>query len=200
MICAMLIGSELDTRAMKLAPEARPDHQRLEGIDAGAFGGELAAFPVRRRGRRGLALGHAIDLVVHHDVGQVDVAPAGMQEVVAADREAVAVAAGDQHREVGTRQLQAGGHRQGAAMHAVEAIHAGVGGNPRGAADAGDDRDFFRRQGQFGQGAGDRIQYGVIAATGTPDRLQVGLVVLGFVGLLLRTAFHQALPALSWFS
>ena len=44
-------------------------------------------------GRRGLAGGKAVNLVVHHDVGQVHVAAHGVHEMIAADAVAVAVAA-----------------------------------------------------------------------------------------------------------
>ena len=47
------------------------------------------------RGRRILALGQAVDLVVEQDDLQVDVAADGVDQVVAADRQAVAVAGDD---------------------------------------------------------------------------------------------------------
>ena len=111
MISAVPFGSPEKARATKLAPEASAMtsgwNERMPVPP-----GESFVVPVGLGGRRRLALGHAVDVVVHHDVGQVDVAPAGVQEVVAADRVAVAVAAGDEHREIGPRDLESGGRRR----------------------------------------------------------------------------------------
>ena len=143
MISAVPLGSPANARATKLAPGRERDHQRMERAHAGAAGRELGV-PVGLGRRRRLALGHSVDVVVHHDVGQVDVAPARVQEVIAADRVAVAVAAGDEHRQFGARDLEAGCRGERAAVHAVEAVAGRVRGNARRAADAGDDDDLVR--------------------------------------------------------
>jgi hypothetical protein len=51
-------------------------------------------------GRRVLALGQPVDLVVEQQDRQVDVAPQRVDEVVAADRQPVAVTGDDEHLEV----------------------------------------------------------------------------------------------------
>ena len=129
------------------------DHQWTEGAQTSAAGGE-GGIEVRLRGRRGLALGHAIDAVVHDDIGHVDVAPAGMEEMVAADGIAVAVAARHHDRQVRPRHFQSGGERQRTAVHAMEAVAIGIGRNARRAADTGHDDDIFRRQDRVRQKPG----------------------------------------------
>jgi hypothetical protein len=52
-------------------------------------------------GRRGLALGEAVDPVVHHRVGEVHVAADRVRDVTEADAEAVAVAAHHHGGELG---------------------------------------------------------------------------------------------------
>ncbi len=153
--------------------------------------GRQRAVPVRLGGRRGLALGHAVDPVVHDDIGHVDVAPAGVQEMVAADGKTVAVTAGDQDREIGSRDLETGGERQRAAMHAVKAVAVGVGRNPRRAADTGNHCDIFRRDADFRQGTGDRNQHVIVAATRAPDRLDLRFVVALLVGDRLCVGHHD---------
>ena len=104
-----------------------------------------------------------------------------MRHVAAADREAVAVAAGDEHQQIGIRELDALRDRQRAAVHAVEAVRRGVAGNAARAADARDERDLVRRAADRRQRAVDRLDDAEVAAAGAPDRLQVALVVLGLV-------------------
>ena len=89
--------------------------------------------------------------------------------MVSADRKAVAVAAGDEDGEVGTGHFQPGGEGQGTAMDAVKAVTVRVGGDARRAADARNDRDLFRRKGEFGQRPLEGNQHRMVAASGTPD-------------------------------
>jgi hypothetical protein len=59
---------------------------------------------------RRLVGGEAVDLVVHDNVEQVDIAPHGVHEMIAANAEAVPVAARDQYRHAVIGHLEAGGH------------------------------------------------------------------------------------------
>ena len=61
----------------------------------------------QRRGRRVLPLGQAVDAVVEQHDFDVDIAADGVHQVVAADRQAVAVAGDDPHRSVGPADFQA---------------------------------------------------------------------------------------------
>ena len=57
----------------------------------------------------------------------------------------VAITAGNQHRQVLTRSFQSTSQRQRPAMHAVESVHAGIGGNTGRTANAGNQRDILAR-------------------------------------------------------
>jgi len=160
--CADRIGDDVGG-AVRIARECardeigsrgERDHQRMEDLQAGAARGKFR-IPVGFGGGRRLALGHAVHMVVHDDVGQVDVAPASMQKVVAADGVAVAVAARHHDREVGPRQLQPARRGERAPVHAVKSVAGGVGRDARGAADAGDDGDVLRPQIELGERLGE---------------------------------------------
>ena len=69
-----------------------------------------------------LLLGETIHGVVHDDVGEVDVLASGVDEVVAANGEAVAVAAEDKDVEVIVAEADAGGEGQGAAVNVMAAV------------------------------------------------------------------------------
>src|SRR5690606_5600460 len=147
--------------------------------------------PLRRAVRRGggdealltggrvLSLGQRVDLVVLDDVGQVDVAAAGMDEVVAADAVGVAVAVHHQHRHLGVGQAEAGGHRQRPTVDGHEAVGVDVVGQFRAAADAADDHDLVGRDAQVGQGFLDGGEDGVVAAAGTPRGPVLAVKVFG---------------------
>ena len=80
----------------------------------------LRPLPELRR-RRGLALGQPVDAVVEHDHVDVDVAAHRVDDVVAADRERVAVAGDDPDHQVRPRGLEPGRERRRAAVDRVEA-------------------------------------------------------------------------------
>ena len=153
-------------------------HRVLEAAPRRGRGAQAA-----RRGRRQLPLGETVDLVVHHDVGEVHVAAHRVRHVPAADREAVAVAARDEHQQLGVRELDPLRDRQRPAVHAVEAVGGGVARDPARAADPGDERDLVRRAADGGERPVDRLDDAEVAAARAPDRLQVALVVLGLVRL-----------------
>ena len=122
-------------RATKLAPAASASRQRSKGGSTLAVTG--GGGPVAHaHGGRGLAAGHAVDLVVEEDAGEVDVAPAGVDEVVAADGGAVAVAGEHHHGEVRAGHLDAGGDRQRPPVDGVHRAQVDVVGGAAGAADA----------------------------------------------------------------
>ena len=79
--------------------------ERSLGAPEGGCGRE-AAF---RGCRAALTTGHTVDLVVHADDREVNVAPAGMDEVVAADGSHVTVAGKDDHIQVWVCHLDTGG-------------------------------------------------------------------------------------------
>src|SRR4030095_10930098 len=104
-------------------------------FDAG--GGELA----RRQ---------SIDLVVHHDVGQIDIAAYAMIEVFPTDSVPVAVSSGGDDLEFVIGQLGSRGHGQGAAVQGVHAVSVEVAVQVRRADDAADGQDFVGLEPQLG--------------------------------------------------
>ncbi len=126
---------------------------QVEGtVDAavGGRGGEGAGG----RGGRELAAGHAVDVVVEHDHGEVDVPAGGVDQVVAADGGAVAVAGDDDDGELGLGHLDARGEGDGPAMGGVQGVVVHIAGGPGGAADTGDDDHLVAVKPQVGDGLG----------------------------------------------
>src|SRR5262249_41345805 len=81
------------------------------------------------------------------------------------------------HGELGSGHLQSGGERERATMHAVEAVAVRIGRDAGRAADAGDNDDLLRRQAQLRESPRERHEDMVVAAAGTPDRLDIGFIV-----------------------
>src|SRR5207302_1378735 len=101
-------------------------------------------------GGRDLTGGETVDLVVHHDVGEIDVAAHDVDEVVAADAEAVAVAAGDYDLEAVVAELRPGRDRQRAPVQRVHAVGVDVAGQVGRAADSADGEQLVRQEAQLG--------------------------------------------------
>ena len=79
-------------------------------------------------------------------------------------------------------------------MDGVEPVGIHIVGQTRGAADAGDYGGHFGSYAQVGHGLVERIEDGVVAATGTPAH---GAAVLEVGGLILRCCtFHVESVAL----
>ena len=85
-------------------------------------GGIGFRFESDRRGRRGLFLRQPIDEVVHDEISHVDVFAGAVIEMVAADRESVAVAAEQEHVEIGPGETDAARERDRAAVNEVRAM------------------------------------------------------------------------------
>ena len=96
-----------------------------------------------------------------------------MNEVIAADREQVAIARVDHHLQLRIRELQPGGERDGAAVRRVERIELRIAGHPPRAADAGDDSYLVQVGLGFDQRPGETVDRGADAAARTPDVRQL---------------------------
>src|SRR6266851_3336783 len=72
------------------------------------------------RGWRGLALCQAVDLVIHHDGRNINVAQRSMHEMTNTDAKEVAIAAECYDVEVGASHFQPLGERQRTSMNSVE--------------------------------------------------------------------------------
>lgn len=124
--------------------------------------------PVRRGGGI-LAAGHAVNIVVDDDGREVQVAPGGVDKMVAADGGGVAVAHDHDHLELGVGQFDAGGEGQRPAMGGVECIEIHVHAQPPGAADPRhQDNVVFPKPGAV-DGPDQRPQDNAVAAPRTPD-------------------------------
>ena len=132
-------------------------------------------------GGRGLAGGQPVNLVVHHDVSQVHVAAHGVGEMVAADAEAVAIAAGADDLQLVVAELDAGADGEGAAVQGVHAVGVDEAGQVGGTADAADGHHLVRLQAQFEQRGLQRGQHRKIPAAGAP----IG-VDFAFIGVLVE--------------
>ena len=150
-------------------------HQRVQRQVAVVVGRGLG-LEAQDRGRRDLPLGQPVDAVVEQQIGDVDVAPRGVRDVAAADREAVAVAADHDHGQPVVGHLDAGRHRQSAAVQAVKAVRVHEEREARGAADAGDDHRVLGRDAELVHRAGHAFGHAEVAAARAPGRQGLGAV------------------------
>ena len=166
-------------RATNVASAARASDSGRTGVsnDPPGLVFDRRAEPA---GGRILALRQAVDFVVEQQNLDVHVPPQGVDQVVAADREAVAVAGDDPHLQVGVGEPQAGGERRGAAVDGVEAVGVHVVREAAGAADARDERHLLAWHADRGERLLHLGEDRVVPATGAPADLLVGLEVVGF--------------------
>ena len=140
---------------------------RIERILVGALRRSLGLRATESAGRE-LTLGHTVDTVVEQDQVDVDVTTAGVDEVVATDGGAVAVASDHPHTEVRVGQLDASGGSGSTTVDAMETVGIHVVGEARGAADAADDNDVFLLLAQLREYVLNGLQDGVVTTTGAP--------------------------------
>ncbi len=172
----------LDVGGVRLRDEARAVGQhvedRIERFLGAAVGRGIGLHLAARRGRH-LAFGQAEDVVVHHHIGQVRVLACQMRHVATADRERVAVPAGDQDRQFRSGQVRAGGDRARAPVQGVHSVGANEIGQTRRAADAGNVDQIGRIDAEVGERLEHAGQHAVVAAAGAPERRDLILVVAG---------------------
>ncbi|PSK43210.1 hypothetical protein B0E38_07886 [Streptomyces sp. 111WW2] len=149
----------------------------VEGCVEGAHRCRLGDLPDLGGGGV-LALGQAVDPVVEQQDLEVDVAAQGVDEVVAADGERVAVPGDDPDRQVAAGGGEAGGDGGGAAVDGVHPVGVHVVREAGGAADAGDEDDVLAGEAELGHEALHGGEDGVVAAAGAPAHFLVGLEVL----------------------
>src|ERR1700737_4781773 len=101
-----------------------------------------------------------------------------MDEMVAADRQRVAVAGDHPHAQLRPRHLQSGGDCRRAAMDAVKPVGVHVIREAAGAADAADEDDLLPRQPQLGHQLLHRGEDGEVAAPRAPAHFLIGDEVL----------------------
>ena len=145
-----------------------------------------------RRGRRVLALGEAVDLVVEQQDLEVHVAAQRMDHVVAADRQPVAVAGDHPDIELGARDLEPRRDRRRAAVDRVEAVGVHVVREPARAADAADEHGVLALDADLRERALHGREDRVVAAARAPPHVLVGLEVL--LGQLDLDCFGHGFP------
>ena len=121
-------------------PRAERQRERVERLVLRAERGRLRDL-AELGGRRRLALREPVDLVVEHQDLQRHVAAQRVDQVVAADRQRVAVAGHHPDREVVARGREPGRQRRSAAVDAVHPVGVHVVGEAPRAADAGHEDD-----------------------------------------------------------
>ena len=124
--------------------------------------------------RRVLALREPVDLIVEEQDLQRHVAAQRVDQVVAADRERIAVTAHHPHRQVGPRGGHTGGQRRRAAVDAVHPVGVHVVDEPARASDAGHEHDPVRRDAELRHERLDGGEDRVVATARAPARLLVG--------------------------
>ena len=97
-----------------------------------------------------------------------------MDQVIAADREHVAVTADHPHVQIGPRHRQTGGDRRRSAVDAVHAVGVHVVREPGSAADARDEHRVVRFGTEARHQHPHRREDGVVAAARAPAHLLVG--------------------------
>src|SRR4029450_8672062 len=143
----------------------------------GAQRGALRDLPWLR-GWGVLPLGEAVDLVVEEQDAEVDVAPQRVDQVVAADRQRVAVAGDHPDREIGARDPQPGRNGRRPAMDGGEAVGVDVVWEAARAADARDEHEVLAWHAQLGQELLHLREDRVVPAAGTPADVLIGNEVL----------------------
>src|SRR3989449_148445 len=141
-------------------------HWRFDVTEGHAF-----RFHADPAGGRGLASREAVDLIVHDDVEQIDVAAHGVDKVVAADTETVAVTASHQYCQIVIGKLHPSRHRQRPAVQSVHAIGINETGKVGRTADATDGDHVMVRDLQLHEGFLYRSKHTEIAAARAPIRI-----------------------------
>lgn len=121
-----------------------------------------------------------------------------MDQVIAADREAVAVAGDHDHFEIGARQFQAGGGGQRAAMGNVKGISVDISAEPPRASDARNEGQPVLVDAEVVDPPQQRSQRDTVTATRAQEmRKQVFAQVIADIELLVSCAHGRPAPGLN---
>ena len=151
---------------------------RIDGLVEGAPGVGLG-FEAERRGGRCLLFRQAVNGVIHDDVGHAWIFAGGVDEVVAADGEAVAVSAEDEDMQIVAAETDASGKGERAAVDVMAAVGVDEIREARRTTDAGERDDFFLRVIEFLEDLVEGGEDGEVAAAGAPRRVVGGEGFLG---------------------
>src|SRR5207237_6814534 len=155
-------------------------------LDHALYRRRLRLHPLLRRRAR-LSCRQAVDLVVHDDVGDVEVPAHRVDEVAEADPVSVAVPAGDDDVQLRVRELGALRDREGPAVERMESVRRQEMREVARATDARDDEDVPRLELERMDRGLEGAQHRKVAASGAPGRLDLRLVGVHLEGGLLAT-------------
>lgn len=167
----------------------RSGHEGSIGAEGYGYGVDGVVEGAKRGGGRVLiffgsgrilAFGQAVYLIVEQEDIEVEVAPQYMDEVIAANGEAIAIAGNDPYVQPGVGHAEAGGNSRCAPVNAVHSVGVHVIGKPAGATDAGNEDRFVLFFAQFGQYGLHLFEYGIVATAGAPSHVLVGGEVFSF--------------------
>ena len=150
----------------------------LNGWSSEPSGVDFVTLPSLGR-RRVLPLREPVDAVVEEEDLEIHVATQRVDEMVAADRQGVAVTRDDPDREIRSRHGEAGRDRRRAPVDRVHPVGLHVVREARRAADPGDEDDPLALEAELGHEALDDVEDRVVAAARAPANLLVRLEVLG---------------------
>ncbi len=179
------------------ADEARTRTEREGGWTGGmivtADGGRrrLGPFPA---GRRSLTLGKTIDFVIEQHDLHVHVSAKNMHQVIAADRQSIAVTGHQPDIEIRISQFRAGRKSGCTAVDGVEAVALDVIGETAGAADAGNEHGVRRVRAKLRQCALHGLEDRIVPATRAPADFLIGFPILER-GFDLYRSVHSAPPS-----
>ena len=169
------------------------DRQRMQRIIDRSERRALGHLP-QGRSRRVLPLGQSINPVVEQQDVDVEIPPDGVHQVVAADRQGVAVAGDHPHRQVGPAGLQPGGHGRRPTMNRVDAVGVHVIGKPAGTTDAGDEDDLFGRHAQRRQDLLHLGQNRIVPTARAPANFLIAGKILGRQDRQNNLGTHGSVP------
>ena len=115
--------------------------------------------------RFNLATRHPVNFVVQHHAGEVEVAPTGVDKVIATNCQAVTIASDDYDLQVRTSQFQAGRKGQGPAVGNMESVGVNISAEPPGAANSANEGQLVLRNPEFIDSPEQRSQRYAMPAT-----------------------------------
>ena len=118
--------------------------------------------------RAGTSASEAVDLVVEQKNLEANVAPECMHQMVATNRQAIAVARDNPHVELGIRELEPCRDRRRTPVDRVESVGLDVVRKARRAPDTRNKHGLLGHCADVRQRASHRLQHSVVAATGAP--------------------------------
>ena len=157
-------------------------------------------FLAKLRSRRVLTFGQAVNAIVEQQHDHADVSSDGVEQMVAADAQTVAVTGDDPDLEIGVGAFGAGRDGQRPAMDAMESVGLQVIRESAAAADARDEQKPLARDAERRQDLLDLRQDRIVAATRAPAHVLIGGEILGLQCRQFHSRAHACTfsPIIEW--